>query len=279
MNDIDPGTLRLLFFGGIFVTMAAIELLLPRRDLSVGRLSRWPTNWAIVILDALLVRLLFPIGGVGLALWASENGFGLLNLLDWQNWTGALAGVAAFLVLDFAVWFQHLAAHKIPVLWRIHQVHHADGDVDVTTALRFHPIEILLSFLWKGLVILGLGAPVEAVLVFEIVLNGAAMFNHANAALPQWLDRGLRLVIVTPDMHRVHHSAKPSETDSNYGFNLAIWDRIFRTYTAQPEKGHLGMTIGLSEDMSRGARRLSWSLVLPFRPLATRRGPASDADQ
>ncbi|WP_417670643.1 sterol desaturase family protein [Roseibium sp.] len=267
MNDLEPATVRLLFFAGIFVLMAVAELLLPRRDLSVSRVSRWPTNWSIVILDAVLVRLIFPIGGVGLAFWAADSGIGLFNILEWA---GPVPSVAAFLVLDFIVWFQHWAAHKVPLLWRIHQVHHADGDVDVTTALRFHPIEILLSFLWKALFIIALGAPVEAVLVFEIVLNGAAMFNHANVHLPRPVDGLLRLLVVTPDMHRVHHSAEPSETDSNYGFNLSIWDRLFSTYTAQPARGHTGMTIGLSEEMSIGARKLPWSLMLPFRPLRRR---------
>ncbi|GGB51261.1 fatty acid hydroxylase [Roseibium aquae] len=265
LDSLDPNTLRLGFFAGIFAIMALIEVLLPKRDLSVARASRWPTNWGIVILDAALVRLLFPIGGIGLAALAVERGWGLLPMLGWQG--GLLAGVFAFLVLDFAVWFQHWAAHKIPVLWRIHRVHHADGDVDVTTALRFHPIEILLSFLWKAAFILALGGPVWAVIAFEIVLNGAAMFNHANVALPKWLDRGLRWLIVTPDMHRVHHSARVSETDSNYGFNLSIWDRMFRTYTDQPLGGHRGMTIGLDAESADGARKFGWSLAYPFHPL------------
>lgn len=262
-ESLDTNSLRMLFFASIFGFMALFEVVLPRRDLSVGRMSRWPTNWSIVILDALLVRFIFPIGGVGLAALAASQGWGLFNAL---GWTGIAMGVVAFLVLDFAVWFQHWAAHKIPLLWRIHRVHHADGDMDVTTALRFHPIEILLSFVWKGAVIVALGAPALAVLVFEIVLNGAAMFNHANIALPRWLDSILRLAVVTPDMHRVHHSARTVETDSNYGFNLSIWDRMFRTYTAQPEGGHDGMTIGLDAECAVGARKLGWSLAFPFRP-------------
>ncbi len=267
LSELEPATLRLVFFMGIFLVMALVELLLPMRELASRRLSRWPTNWAIVLLDALMVRLLFPLGGAGVALWAIDHGIGLFNMLELP---GLMAGVLAFLFLDLAVWFQHLVSHKIPLLWRIHQVHHADGDVDVTTALRFHPVEIFLSFLWKAVVIALLGAPVEAVLLFEIVLNGAAMFNHANVALPQSVDRWLRLLVVTPDMHRVHHSAEVSETDSNYGFNLSIWDRMFKTYIAQPRKGHFAMEIGLSPEMSEGARRLPWSLALPFRPLAPR---------
>ncbi|MTH95959.1 sterol desaturase family protein [Roseibium sp. RKSG952] len=241
--------------------MACLEVLLPRRELSTARPRRWSTNWAFLILDAVLVRLIFPIGGVGLAYLAVSEGWGVFSVFELPGW---LAGLIAFLVLDFAVWFQHWATHKVPFLWRFHKVHHVDGDVDVTTALRFHPVEILLSFLWKGAVILALGAPVEAVLVFEIVLNGAAVFNHANVALPRWLDRVLRIVVVTPDMHRVHHSARIAETDSNYGFNLAIWDRLFSTYTAQPADGHDRMQIGLDADSAIRARRFGWSLILPF---------------
>jgi len=267
-ENFDPNTLRLGFFAGIFAIMAGIEALLPKRELSVSRLSRWPTNWGIVVLDAVLVRLIFPIGGIGLAILAVDQQWGVFQFLGWQ---GLIAGLLAFLILDFAVWVQHWAAHKIPVLWRVHRVHHADGDMDVTTALRFHPIEILLSFVWKGAIILALGGPVWAVVVFEIVLNGAAMFNHANVALPRWLDRGLRWLIVTPDMHRVHHSARVSETDSNYGFNLSIWDRLFRTYTDQPVGGHSGMTIGLDPESAQGARRLGWSLAFPFHALKPKR--------
>ncbi|MTI42731.1 sterol desaturase family protein [Roseibium hamelinense] len=248
--------------------MALLEIALPKRDLSIERRGRWPTNWAFVILDSILVRLVFPIGGVGLAYLAAREGWGLFNLVEVPVW---IAGIVAFLVLDFIVWLQHWAAHKVPVLWRIHRVHHADGDMDVTTALRFHPVEILLSFVWKGLFIVALGAPVEAVLVFEIVLNGAAMFNHANVALPRWLDAALRLIVVTPDMHRVHHSARMIETDSNYGFNLSIWDRVFATYTDQPEGGHDGMQIGLSEETSKQARRFSWSLLFPLKNDPARR--------
>jgi len=254
-------TLRMSFFLGIFVVMAGLELLLPRRKRQFGRVRRWPTNWAIVVLDALLVRLIFPIGGVGLCIWAEMNGVGLFNAFEATGWLPAIAG---FLILDFAVWLQHLAAHKIPLLWRLHRVHHADGDMDVTTALRFHPIEILLSFMWKAAIAIALGVPPEAMLVFEIVLNGAAIFNHANARLPLALDKVLRLFLVTPDMHRVHHSALQVETDSNYGFNLSLWDRLFRTYTDQPRGGHDGMTVGLTPELAERATRLPASLALPF---------------
>ncbi len=273
LNGLDINTIRMVCFAGIFVFMALLEFALPKRDLPLGRKMRWPTNWALVVLDAALVRLIFPIGGVGLALLAQTKGWGVFGLL---GWSGVVAWVVTFIVLDFAVWLQHLASHKIPVFWRIHRMHHADSEVDVSTALRFHPIEILLSFIWKGAVIVALGGPVEAVLVFEIVLNGAALFNHANASLPGWLDRIMRLVIVTPDMHRVHHSEQRSETDSNYGFNLSIWDRMFGTYVAQPQLGHKDMVLGLGADLTPKAHKLPFSLAIPFLKGDRRSGQSED---
>lgn len=260
-EEIDINQVRMACFAGIFLVMALLEAGLPRRRLENGRLKRWPTNWGLILLDSILVRLIFPIGGVGLALLAQESGWGLFGLLGW--W-GVLAGILTFFALDFAVWGQHVASHKIPWFWRIHRVHHADSEVDATTALRFHPIEILLSFVWKGLVIVALGGPVEAVLIFEIVLNASAVFGHANVRLPLWLDRLLRLVIVTPDMHRVHHSVIQRETDSNYGFYLSIWDRMFGTYVDQPEKGHDGMEIGLGAPLTPRAHQFPFSLAIPF---------------
>jgi len=233
--------------------------------LKSSRLKRWPTNWGFILLDALLVRLIFPIGGVGVALLANEQGWGLFGLMGWsQGWPAILAGLLTFLVLDLAVWFQHLVSHKVPLFWRIHRVHHADSEVDATTALRFHPVEILLSFVWKGLVIAALGGPLEAVLIFEIVLNGSAVFGHANVRLPAGLDRWLRYLIVTPDMHRIHHSVIRRETDSNYGFYLSVWDRLFGTYTQDPEKGHEAMEIGLGPTLTPRAHSFPFSLWIPF---------------
>lgn len=260
-EEIDINQVRMACFAGIFLVMALLEAGLPRRRLENGRWKRWPTNWGLILLDSLLVRLIFPIGGVGLALLAQEHGWGLFGLI---GWSGALAGIVTFFALDLAVWGQHVASHKIPWFWRIHRVHHADSEVDATTALRFHPIEILLSFVWKGLVIVALGGPVEAVLIFEIVLNASAVFGHANVRLPLWLDRVLRWVIVTPDMHRVHHSVIRRETDSNYGFYLSIWDRMFGTYVDQPEKGHDGMEIGLGAPLTPRAHQFPFSLAIPF---------------
>ncbi len=258
---LETNTVRMLCFAGIFALMAALEFALPKRGQPLGRVKRWPTNWALVVIDAALVRLIFPIGGVGLALLAEDRGWGLFG---WLDWAGVVPWLLTFIILDFAVWLQHLASHKIPVFWRIHRMHHADSEVDVSTALRFHPIEILLSFIWKGAIIIALGGPAEAVLVFEVVLNGAALFNHANASLPLWLDRVLRLAIVTPDMHRVHHSIRRSETDSNYGFNLSVWDRLFGTYVAQPKLGHDGMELGLGPELTPKAHQLPFSLAIPF---------------
>src|SRR6185312_14455995 len=189
--------------------------------------------------------------------------------------------VASFFILDFAVWAEHVASHKIPVLWRIHRMHHSDIGFDVTTALRFHPLEIVLSMFWKAAVVILIGAPVLSVLLFEIVLNGSSMFNHANARLPGKLDAMLRLVLVTPDMHRVHHSSHRPETDSNFGFNFPFWDRLFSTYRGQPERGHEGMEIGLADFRGDAPARLGWSLALPFRPLArsNRSSPENSADR
>ncbi len=260
------GLIRLLAFAAVFLLMAAIELIRPKRRLSVSKPRRWLTNLGIAGVDTLVLRLMaaltVPVAAVAAAFFAKERGLGLLNQVDWPYWVKL---VIALLALDLAIWFQHLVSHKVPVFWRLHQVHHADRDIDVTTAVRFHPVEIALSMLWKIVVVIPLGASPFAVFLFEVILNACAMFNHANIALPAWLDRVLRLFIVTPDMHRVHHSVLYREHDRNYGFNLSLWDRLFRTYLAQPEAGHQGMTIGLPPYQSEAPTRFGWSLWLPFR--------------
>jgi sterol desaturase/sphingolipid hydroxylase (fatty acid hydroxylase superfamily) len=270
-DGLSETAFRLVAFFAVFVVMGALELLIPKRRLTAGKARRWLTNLTIVGVDSLLVRLMaslaVPLAAVAAALYAEQQGFGLFNWTGWPLWLETLLALAA---LDFALWLQHLASHKLSLLWRLHQMHHADVDIDVTTAIRFHPIEIGLSMLWKIVWVLVLGASPLAVLLFEVILNGAAMFNHANVALPAWLDALLRSVIVTPDMHRVHHSVMRREHDSNYGFNLSIWDRLFSTYTAQPEKGHEGMTIGLAPYQSADPTRITWSLVLPFKDLPKR---------
>lgn len=255
---------RLGVFAGLFALFATLEALAPRRARSQPRGARWFTNLSIVILDTLALRALaiaLPLLAVGAALDAGRMGWGLFNALDWPLW---LEVVLAILILDLAIWVQHLVTHKVPILWRFHRVHHADRDFDVTTALRFHPVEILASMMLKiGLVYL-LGPAALAVLLFEIILNGTAMFNHSNLRLPLWLDRVVRLVLVTPDMHRVHHSIHRHEHDSNYGFALSVWDRMFRTYRPMPEAGHDKMTVGLEWQDERPSR-LAWTLMLPFR--------------
>ena len=264
----DDALVRLGVFAGLFILFAAIEFFLPRRKLVASKGRRWFTNIGISVTASLLLRLMaalaVPLTAIAAAFYAQQNGLGLLNAVAWPDWLKILI---ALLVLDLAIWAQHLASHKIPVLWRLHQVHHADRDIDVTTAIRFHPIEIGLSMLWKMVVVIGIGASPLAVFLFEVILNGCAMFNHANMDLPRPLDRVLRILIVTPDMHRVHHSVYRTEHDSNYGFNLSIWDRLFRTYTAQPRDGHLGMRIGLTPYQTPSPTRLGWSLWLPFQSL------------
>lgn len=258
--------IRGIAFFGLFVLFAGIEALIPRRERTQPRSTRWFTNLSIIVIDRFtvwLMALILPVLAVGAALDAQAQGWGLLNMVAMPYyWVTVLI---AALILDLAIWFQHLVFHKVPVLWRLHRVHHADRDFDVTTALRFHPIEIAASMLIKIGVVYALGAPALAVILFEIILNGSAMFNHANMKLPLWLDRLVRLVFVTPDMHRVHHSVHRHEHDSNYGFALSIWDRIFRTYTPQPEGGHEGMTVGLSQWQTDEPSRLGWALMFPFR--------------
>ena len=264
MNLPEP-VIRLSAFFGIFVAMAVFELWAPRLERpemqAALKSRRWFTNVSLVVISSLVLRVIFPAAAVGAALWASTRGYGLFNVLAVPAW---VAGIAAFVALDFSVWLEHVASHRAPLLWRIHRVHHSDTGFDVTTALRFHPLEIILSMIWKAGIVVALGAPAWSVLMFEIVLNGSAMFSHANLRLPQRLDAMLRLFIVTPDMHRVHHSADRRETDTNYGFNFSFWDRLFSTYTPQPRQGHDGMPIGLEQYRKPATAKLLWTLVLPF---------------
>jgi sterol desaturase/sphingolipid hydroxylase (fatty acid hydroxylase superfamily) len=253
---------RIAAAAAVFAVMVLWEVLAPRRPWSVGRLARWPHNLGIVVIDALAVRILIPAAAVGAALVAAGNGWGLFHVAGLRL---SLASLLGFLALDLAIYAQHVAFHKVPLLWRLHRMHHADLDIDVTTGVRFHPIEIVLSMLIKIAVVLALGIPPVAVFVFEVVLNATSMFNHGNVAMPSWLDRVLRLIVVTPDMHRVHHSIAPRETDSNFGFNLPWWDRLFGTYRAAPQAGHDRMTIGLSTFRDRAELRLDRLLTQPFR--------------
>ncbi len=253
--------IRLSFFAGVLLAVALWEVLAPRRKLSLSRLSRWPGNLGIVVLNTLVLRFAFPFAAVAMAWLSAERGWGLFNLVDVPFW---LAVMLSVVLLDLTIYFQHVMVHAVPLFWRLHRLHHADLDYDVTTGARFHPLEIILSMGIKLSVVFLLGAPALAVLIFEVLLNATAMFNHGNIRLPKGLDRILRWFVVTPDMHRVHHSITPRETNSNFGFNLPWWDRIFGTYRDQPKEGHEGMTIGIEQFRDKKYERLDWLLIQPF---------------
>lgn len=248
-------------FAGVFLVMTVLELVSPRRPLHVRKSKRWLSNLGLVALNTVVLRLVVPSGAVGFALFVEEHRWGLLQNVGWPNWIMVPAAVILF---DLAIYLQHVMFHAVPLLWRLHKVHHADLDFDFTTGLRFHTVEILLSFAIKAATIAVLGTPALAVLIFEVLLNATSMFNHGNVRMPAWIDRGLRWLVVTPDMHRVHHSILVRETNSNYGFNLPWWDRLFGTYRDQPEAGHDNMTIGISEVRDHSAARLPSMLMLPF---------------
>ncbi len=254
--------IRLGFFLGIFALMALWEVAAPRRPQAIGRWTRWPANLGIVVLNTVLLRVLLPAGAVGLALFGEARGWGLLNNVALPRWAVIVASVV---VLDLAIYLQHVMFHAVPLFWRLHRMHHADLEFDVTTGARFHPIEILLSMGIKLAAIAALGASAVGVLIFEIVLNGTSMFNHGNVRIAAPLDRVLRWFVVTPDMHRVHHSIDPAETNSNFGFNLPWWDRLFGTYRAQPAAGHQAMTIGIEQFREPRELRLDRMLLQPLR--------------
>ena len=254
--------IRLATFGGVFIIMAVWEFVVPRRKQAIGRGWRWPNNLGVVATNTLLVRILFPTTAVGLALLAQTRGFGLFNVIALPAWIGVAASVV---ILDLAIYLQHVLFHAVPALWRLHRMHHADLEFDVSTGLRFHPIEILLSMLIKFAVVAALGAPALSVLIFEVLLNATSMFNHANVRIPLGIDRVLRWLVVTPDMHRVHHSILARETNSNFGFNSPWWDRLFGTYRAQPAAGHEAMTIGIEQFRDSRELWLDRMLVQPFR--------------
>ncbi len=255
--------IRLGFFLGVFAIVALWEVAAPRRALTVSKALRWASNLGLVVLNTVVLRLLFPLAAVGVAAFCAENGWGLLNHFEVPFWVAVPLAVIA---MDFVIWLQHVMVHAVPALWRLHRVHHADLDYDVTTGARFHPLEIVLSMLIKFATIVVLGPPVLAVMIFEVLLNATSMFNHGNIRLPLAVDRVLRWVLVTPDMHRVHHSIEDDETNSNFGFSLTWWDRLFGTYRDQPRAGHLGMTIGIRDFTNpREVDRLDGMLLLPFR--------------
>lgn len=254
-------------FSAVLLLLGLLEFLIPRRRRSLGRLRRWPGNLGLVALDTLLVRLSFPVAAVGAALLAEERNWGLFNLVGLPSWLEILLAV---ILLDLLIYGQHVLFHRLPWLWRVHRVHHADHEFDVTTGLRFHPVEILLSMAIKMAAVTLLGAAALAVLIFEVLLNATSMWSHSNIRLPERIDRLLRPVLVTPDMHRTHHSVIPRETHSNFGFNLACWDRLFGTYREAPEAGHEGMTIGIPGFRSGAELRLTGMLLMPLRQPANR---------
>ncbi len=254
--------IRLSFFLGIFVVMAIWEFIAPRRVLTVSKVMRWTNNLGLVFLNSVILRLLFPAAAVGVSILAKEQGWGLFN---YYNVSPVTAIIASVVIMDFVIYLQHVMVHALPVLWRLHRVHHADLDYDVTTGARFHPLEIILSMLIKFATIILLGPPVVAVVIFEVMLNATAMFNHGNVRLNLAVDKWLRLFLVTPDMHRVHHSVEDDETNSNFGFSLPWWDRLFGTYRDQPRAGHENMTIGIHTfRQPKLASWLSGMLIMPL---------------
>jgi sterol desaturase/sphingolipid hydroxylase (fatty acid hydroxylase superfamily) len=258
--------LRLIAFLGVLVAMALWELAAPRRRQEIPRVIRWTNNLGLVMIDTILLRLSFPILAVGLAVIAQERGWGLFNIIEMPRWVAVLVSIV---LLDLVIYLQHVMFHAVPALWRLHRMHHADLEFVVTTGLRFHPVEIIMSMGIKLAVVMALGPPAVAVLIFEVLLNATAMFNHSNIRLPLLVDRFLRLIVVTPDMHRVHHSIIPEETNSNFGFNLPWWDRLLGTYKAQPKAGHEGMSIGIEQFRTTRDLWLDRMLVQPVK------GPAS----
>ena len=254
--------IRLLCFAGVFALLALWELAAPRRNQDIGRAWRWPNNLGVVVLDSIVLRLIFPTAAVGMAIFAEERDWGFLNAVTLPGWAKI---VLAFLALDLAIYLQHVLFHAVPALWRLHRMHHADLEFDVTTGVRFHPVEIVLSMLIKFAVVAALGAPALAVLIFEVMLNATSMFSHGNIRIPPAIDRWLRWIVVTPDMHRVHHSIERQETDSNFGFNLPWWDRLFGTYRPAPAAGHDGMVIGIPQFRDKRELRLDRMLMQPLR--------------
>jgi sterol desaturase/sphingolipid hydroxylase (fatty acid hydroxylase superfamily) len=253
--------LRLGAFLGVFGLMALWEALAPRRTPRFERRVRWPHNLALLAVDIAVIRLLVPGAAIGVAMAGEVNGWGLLNIVQPAPWIGVPLAVAS---LDLVIYFQHVAFHAVPTLWRLHRVHHTDLDFDITTGTRFHPLEILISVGIKCAAVAAIGAPVVAVLAFELALNATSMLNHANIRITPAIDRWLRWLVVTPDMHRVHHSAIFNETASNFGFNLPWWDRLLGTYTAQPAGGHEGMTIGVDAFRTADDMRIERLLIQPL---------------
>lgn len=261
MIEQNENVIRVVVFAFVFLTMALLEHFNAKRVRVHSRRLRWFTNGMLLVVDSLALRIFLPVLAVGVADIAGQKGWGILSVLSAPVW---LEIILAIIVLDLLVYGQHVATHKFTILWRFHKVHHVDRDIDVTTGIRFHPLEIIFSMLYKMICIVALGPAVVSVIIFEVLLNASAMFNHANVQLPKTIDQYLRKLVVTPDMHRVHHSTIVQETNSNYGFFLSVWDQVFNTYIDQPAEGHTGMRIGVAEYQTAKPTSLWWSLLLPF---------------
>ena len=259
--NMDMPIIRISLFLFILVFFALLENFYPRRRPVCNTKERWRTNFSISIISQILLQLMLPLSAVLTAVLASDNNFGLFNNIEWPI---LIEGVLVFLLLDFSIYIQHVLSHKVPIIWQIHKVHHSDRELDTSTAVRFHPLEIYISMLYKISVILILGPSAVLVIIFEIVLSSSAIFNHANLKLPTKIDGLLRKVIVTPDMHRLHHSVRECESNKNYGFNFSFWDRSFGTYLKLSDEYHKKMTLGLESHQSTNTNRLIWSLLLPF---------------
>ena len=265
MADIllaNESLIRLSCFGGVLLGMMVLEWVMPCRLNKIPKKTRWVANLGLILIDTLAVRLLIPILPAAFALYCTQNHWGLFHVI---NFPSIVVFTLSLLLLDMMIYGQHVLVHKVPLLWRFHKVHHTDTELDVTSGVRFHPVEILFSVVFKLGVVGILGTPAVAVIVFEVLLNGTSLFNHSNIKLSPRMDRALRLFLVTPDMHRVHHSTVPQETDSNFGFNLPWWDEIFNTYKAQPYKGHQDMDIGLTEYRDSKGLNLFKLVQLPFK--------------
>lgn len=258
----EEALIRMIAFAGVFLAMALLETLFPRKKRVKPRLTRWFASFGMLVIANLALRFGFPILAIGVAFWAEQQEFGLFNWLGLPIW---LEVTLAVIALDFAIWAQHVITHYVPALWALHKVHHADEDLDASSGIRFHPLEQIFSMIVKIAIVALLGAAPLAVFLFEILLNATSMFNHASIHLPRWLDAGLRRVIVTPDFHRVHHSVHREETNSNFGFCLSVWDQLFKTCRAQPKDGHEGMMLGLDRRPEGNTTGLIWGLIAPFR--------------
>ncbi len=257
-------TIRLIFTISLFLCFAMLEALSPRRQVTKPRIKRWFSNISLSLFNGLFVRFLVPLSLIHWAMVLQTQGWGLLNASELSKLPTTVQVLLCVLLLELVIYWQHRLFHRIPLLWRLHRLHHSDIEVDVTTALRFHPFEILLSYIIKLIFITLLGAPALAVLIFEVILNGCALFNHSNFKIPKPIDKALRSVLVTPDMHRIHHSIRKPETDSNFGFNLSLWDRVFRSYTEEPQQNHKTMTLGLEEFRDAKSQKLHRLLLQPF---------------